>query len=87
MHTGERGHGGAEGTGRGGGGGGAEGESLDLRARFTDLNWIVSLKGCSNDFWILNSDGIAGVWLGSADSDERHTFKGVCGKLSMRCVW
>jgi hypothetical protein len=47
--------------------------SLDLRARFQELNWIVSLKGCSNDFWVLNMDGIAGVWLGSADGDERHT--------------
>jgi hypothetical protein len=61
-------------------GGGAQGSvnapkapSPDLRARFQEVNWIVSLKGCSNDFWVLALDGIAGIWLGSTDGDELDT--------------
>lgn len=47
--------------------------SSDIRARFEEVNWIVSLKGCSNDFWVLAADGIAGIWLGSTDGDEVDT--------------
>ena len=56
----------------------------DMRAQFAELNWIISLQGCSNDFWILHNDGIAGVWLGCGDSDERSTFR---GQLADFAIW
>jgi hypothetical protein len=61
--------------GRGGKRTGTVGADTDVRAQFAEVNWIVSLQGCSNDFWYLFNDGIAGVWLGCADGDEQQTFR------------